>query len=373
MQLAHTSATRRDFLCGVGLTAAGLAVGSVHGQPAPAPSPHEASFYEPLGNGELQCTLCPWQCVVKEGQRGKCGVRENRNGRYYTLVYGRPCAINNDPIEKKPFFHVYPRSKALSIATVGCNIRCSFCQNWEISQSAPEDVRVRFMKPEEIVKIAADRKSRAIAYTYSEPTIFYEYMVDCAAQAKSAGIGNVMVSNGFISKEPLKKLCNLMTAIKIDLKAFTQEFYGKVCQGRLRPVQETLKRISESGVWLEIVVLIIPTLNDGTEEIKRMAGWIVENLGADVPLHFTRFHPAYKLRNLPPTPVKTLRRVRQIAIEQGCHFVYSGNIPGMDSEDTTCPTCKALIIDRHGHSVLSNHLQDGKCPKCGAVIPGVWG
>lgn len=352
--------------------AASSTVGTVQAGALSTPELREARFYEQKDGGRIQCTLCPWRCVVADGKRGNCGVRENRQGRYYTLVYGRPCAIHNDPIEKKPFFHVYPGSKALSIATVGCNIECKFCQNWDISQANPDDVPVQFRTPSEIAQMAIQNKSRTVAYTYSEPTIFFEYMVDCAKAAKNMGIGNVMVSNGFISEKPLKDLCSLMTAIKIDLKAFSQEFYGNMCGGRLRPVLETLKRLADSGVWFEVVVLVIPTLNDNMDEIKRMSEWIVKELGPNVPLHFTRFHPAYKIRNLPPTPVKTLNEAWKIASEQGCNFVYGGNMPGGGREDTRCPQCKAYVLKRYGHMVLSDALKKGKCPDCGAPVPGVW-
>ncbi|MBN2301915.1 MAG: AmmeMemoRadiSam system radical SAM enzyme, partial [Lentisphaerae bacterium] len=264
MNHINVPVSRRDFIRAAGMAAAGLSTGNALAQLPSAPELREAAYYEQLGNNDIQCTLCPWQCIVKNGERGNCNVRENRNGRYYTLVYGQPCAINNDPIEKKPFFHVYPRSKALSIATVGCNMQCSFCQNWDISQSKPESVRVQFQTPEAIVQMAMANKSRTIAYTYNEPTVFFEYMVDCAKAAKAASIGNVMVSNGFINAKPMKELCSLMTAVKIDLKAFSQQFYGRVCHGRLQPVLDTLKLLADSGVWFEIVVLIIPTLNDSS-------------------------------------------------------------------------------------------------------------
>jgi len=339
----------------------------------PTPALHEARFYEPLEGDTVRCTLCPWRCVVPPGQRGRCGVRENRGGRYYTLVYGRPCAIHNDPIEKKPFFHVYPGSKAFSIATVGCNIACKFCQNWEISQANPDHIRPRFIPPTEIVALAAQRKSRTVAYTYSEPTIFFEYMTDCARAARERGLGNVVVSNGFIAKKPLEEICKLMTAVKIDLKAFSQQFYGDVCGGQLQPVLETLKRLAAAGMWFEIVVLVIPTLNDSMDEIKRMSAWIVKELGPDVPLHFIRFHAAYKIRNLPRTPPRTLSRAYRTATAEGCHFVYGGNMPGIPSENTYCPSCKTCLVDRHGHGIISNELKKGKCHKCGTTIPGIWG
>jgi pyruvate formate lyase activating enzyme len=368
--------TRREFLRATGIAAAGCAL-----YPALYPSlasaittdvpPHEARFYEKLGD-RVRCGLCPWACVVADGKRGRCEVRENRGGKYYSLVYGRPCTTNNDPIEKKPFFHVYPGSRAFSIATVGCNFECKFCQNWDISQKKPEELPVPYVAPEDIAKAAAKEKCRAVAYTYSEPTIFAEYMIDCARAAKNLGLANVMVSNGFITAEPLKEICSVMTAIKIDFKGFSQEFYGDICSGQLQPVLDTLKRLAASGVWFEMVNLMIPTLNDNMDNLKRMSEWIVKELGPNVPVHFTRFHPDYKLKNLPPTPVETLSRARQIAMAQGCNFAYTGNAPGEGGQNTSCPKCKAVMVDRYGFTVKVVDMKDGKCDKCGTVIPGVW-
>jgi pyruvate formate lyase activating enzyme len=375
----HTGMSRREFLRTAGAAAAACAAWDwAAGQP-PAPSdPHEAQFYEAVEGGNVRCRLCPWGCIVPEGKRGRCGVRENRGGRYYTLVYGRPVAMHNDPVEKKPFFHVYPGSRAFSIATVGCNFRCKFCQNWDISQTNPDSVNPRFISPEEIAKMAAREKCRTVAYTYNEPSIFYEYMADCAKAAKELGIGNVMVSNGFLAEEPMKKLLPLMTAVKIDFKAFTQKFYDEVCDGQLQPVLDTLKRIKGAGVWLEMVVLTIPTLNDNMDDIKRMSEWIVKELGPNVPLHFTRFHPDYRLRNLPQTPLNTLNAARKTAIKQGCNFVYGGNAAGLrddaglKAENTYCPKCETPVVERYGLNEPKLALAESKCPKCAQAIPGVW-
>jgi pyruvate formate lyase activating enzyme len=358
--------SRRGFLRAAGLAGAALAA------PPAAASEHEARYYETLRDGWVRCTLCPRSCRVPPGGSGACRVRTNRGGRYLTRVYGRPVAIHNDPIEKKPFFHVYPGSKALSIATVGCNIHCSFCQNWDISQSAPDRVDPPYRAPDAIADMAAHRGARTIAYTYSEPTIFFEYMADCARAARERGVGNVVVSNGFIAAKPLEELCGIVTAVKIDLKAFTQRFYGEVCAGRLQPVLDTLERLRASGVWYEIVVLLIPTLNDGPDELKRMCGWIAERLGPDVPLHFTRFRPCYRLTHLPPTPPETLRRARAIGQAAGLHYVYSGNMPGETGENTVCPACGTAVIKRYGFYLEANTLRNGACPSCGARIPGVW-
>jgi len=355
-----------------GMSFAGLAILPSNASPAEDNQLKEARYYEKLDDNKIKCTLCPWNCVVEKGERGLCEVRENKGGKYYSLVYGHPCSINVDPIEKKPFFHVYPGSTAFSLATVGCNIDCKFCQNWEIAQTNPDNIQTRYVPPEDIAEMASKSGARTVAYTYSEPTIFFEYMTDCARAAKDKKLGNVMVSNGFISEEPLKKLCDLMTAIKVDLKAFTEKFYRETCAGQLQPVLNTLKRIADSGTWLEIVVLIIPTLNDGMDEIKRMSAWIVKELGPNVPLHFTRFHPAYKMRNLPPTPIKTLHSAREKAMEEGCRFVYTGNMPGGEGENTFCPKCKTLLLDRYGHAIIEDFIKTGKCHKCGTKIPGIW-
>lgn len=368
--------SRRQFLATTGLSL----VAGLGGQALAATGknkahilPHEARFYEPLPDRFVQCTLCPRRCQVPPGQRGECGVRENRDGTYYSLVYGLPCALNVDPIEKKPLFHVYPGSKAFSIATAGCNIHCQFCQNWDISQSRPDDVVSMPASPEAIVATAQSRGARTIAYTYSEPTIFYEFMADCARAGKAAGIESVVITNGFISAPPQEQLFPLVKAIKIDLKAFTEKFYAGICQGALAPVLESLQRIKRSGTWLEIVVLLIPTLNDSPEELKRMTGWIVKTLGPDVPLHFTRFHPTYKLRHLPPTPPETLLMARQIALDAGCHFAYTGNVPGLEGENTLCPSCHKTVVRRYGLSSFENKITgQGKCGYCAASIPGVW-
>jgi len=368
--------SRRRFLTELGAGVAGCSLcGACGAAPVQAGARRkEALFYERLADKSVRCTLCPRRCVVPAGGRGYCGVRQNNGGRYDTLVYGWPCAMNLDPIEKKPFFHVYPGSRAFSIATVGCNIECKFCQNWDISQAEPDDVnpRLRYVGPDRIAALAAERKARTIAYTYNEPTVFYEYMADCARAARQRGLENVIVSNGFIADAPQKALFPEVRAIKIDLKAFTQKFYGEICDGFLQPVLDTLKRLADAGCWYEIVVLLIPTLNDGVDEIKRMTAWIVKELGPDVPVHFSRYSPRYKIRNIPPTPISTLRRARGIAREQGCHFVYLGNVPGDEGQHTYCPSCGEIAIKRYGYIILQNNIADGRCAACKTPIAGVW-
>ncbi|MFC1453972.1 AmmeMemoRadiSam system radical SAM enzyme [Verrucomicrobiota bacterium] len=365
--------TRRQFIASVGAGAAACCLNKLAiAADIPESELHEAKFYEPLAGKRVRCTLCPRVCIVPDKGRGYCRVRENRGGKYYSLVYGRPCALNLDPIEKKPFFHVYPGSKSYSIATVGCNICCKFCQNWDISQANPEDVRGSYKSPANIAATALKAKARTIAYTYTEPVVFSEYVADCAAAGKKAGIESVMVSNGFISNEALKSVLPVLKAVKIDLKSFSQSFYADVCEGQLQPVLDTLKRLSNSGVWFEIVVLIIPSLNDGADEIKKMSAWIVKELGRDVPVHFSRFHPMFKMRNISPTPLKTLRKTRQIAMDAGINFVYIGNAPGEESQNTICPLCKTLLIRRYQYSILENNIAGGLCKKCKTKIPGVW-
>jgi pyruvate formate lyase activating enzyme len=331
-----------------------------------------ALWWEPLEGKAVRCTLCPRRCVVPEGGRGYCRVRANRGGRYVTLVYGRACTTHVDPIEKKPFFHVYPGTRAFSLATVGCNLHCKFCQNWDISQASPGDFPVPYTSPAEIAAAAKKSGARTIAYTYSEPTVFHEYMADCAAAAAELGVGSVVVSSGFIADAPHKALFPRVQAIKIDLKSFREDFYRDVCDAELRPVLDTLKRLAGSGVWYEIVNLLIPTLNDTPDELKRMAAWIVKELGPNVPLHFSRYHPMYKLRNLPPTPLETVQKARALARAEGCRYVYTGNAPGAEGENTACHSCGEVLIRRYGYALEQNRLANGKCPKCGTAIPGLW-
>jgi len=369
----HENITRRRFLAALGVGAAACCAGGLTLAADQADGGlHEAKFYEPLAGGRVRCGLCPRGCVVPDKGRGYCRVRENRGGKYYSLVYGRPCTAHLDPIEKKPFFHVYPGTKAYSIATVGCNFCCKFCQNWDISQASPEDAKIAFKSPEDIAAAAKSSSARVIAYTYTEPVVFAEYVHDCAVTGKKAGIESVMVSNGFITAEALESLLPVLKAVKIDLKSFSQSFYADVCEGQLQPVLDTLKRLSGSGVWYEIVVLLVPSLNDSSDEIKKMSEWIVKELGVNVPLHFSRYHPMFKLRNLAPTPVDTLRRARQVASEAGIKFVYIGNVPGEESQNTICPSCKAMLIRRYQYSILENNISSGLCKKCKKPIPGVW-
>ncbi len=332
----------------------------------------EARYYRKLSSGSIECGLCPRHCEVGDSDRGYCGVRENEEGVYRTLVYGIPCALNIDPIEKKPFFHFHPGTEALSLATAGCNVNCRFCQNWEIAQSRPEQTSNYDYQPQAIVDICLSQKIPTIAYTYSEPTVFYEYMYDIAALGRKNGIRSAVVSNGFIEKEPLTALLEVVDAYKIDLKSIREDYYKTVVRGELGPVLKTLERIRQSGILLEIVTLVVPTLNDSEAEFQELAKWIKANLGSDVPLHFSQFHPDYQLTSLPTTPQKTLETAYQIARAEGLDYVYLGNLPGHPSESTHCPKCDELVIERRGFRVYQNALKKGCCPKCGWKIPGLF-
>jgi pyruvate formate lyase activating enzyme len=329
-------------------------------------------YYTPLEGKRIRCGLCPKECVVSDGERGYCEVRENRNGKYYSLVYGNPVTWHIDPIEKKPFYHVLPASSSFSIATTGCNFDCKFCQNYEISQARPEETANFDMPAELVVAAAKSTGCKSIASTYVEPTIFFEYMYDIGVLVRKEGILNVCHSNGYINQKPLKDLCKVLDAACIDLKGFTEEYYRNLTEGTLQPVLETLKTLKGERIHVEIVNLVIPTKNDDMDEIRQMCLWINEELGSDTPLHFSRFYPMYKLKNLPPTPVPTLERARRIALEVGLEYVYIGNVPGHEGENTLCPRCKKLLIQRIGYRILQNNLAGSKCPDCGHLVPGIW-
>jgi pyruvate formate lyase activating enzyme len=368
---------RRQFIkfaaLGMGAAACPLAARTVLASPRGAGlSHHPGRAWERVQGKLVRCKLCPRQCVVGDGQRGYCGVRENQGGNYKTLVYARPCAVHVDPVEKKPLFHVLPSQKAFSIATAGCNVECQFCQNWRISQYMPEDVQSVDMPPGRVAARAKRTGCRLIAYTYSEPIIFYEYMLDSAREGNRLGLRSVMISNGHILSEPMKLLAKELAAVKVDLKGFTQEFYRKYVRGNLQAVKNTLVLLTKLGVHVEIVNLLIPGLNDGKEDIRSMCAWIAQALGPRVPTHFTRFHPAYKMRNLSPTPVPSLVRAREVAAQAGLQYAYVGNVPGHKYESTYCHECGKKIIDRYSYYVRALHVEDGKCGFCGAQIPGVW-
>ena len=332
----------------------------------------EAAFYEKLNNSIVHCLLCPRGCVISDGKRGYCRVRENRKGVLYAISYGQPVAVHIDPIEKKPFFHYLPASEAFSIATVGCNLNCMFCQNWEISQAKPEDVQAESLLPEQLVAQAQQSGAQSIAFTYTEPTVFYEYMLDIAKLARAKGLRVVMHSNGFVNEEPLRRMCQYLDAANIDLKGFSQEYYAKICEGSLAPVLRSLQVLRHEGVHVEITNLVLSGYNDDLVTIRKMCVWIKDNLGADTPVHFSRFYPMYKLLALIPTPVETLERARQIAMDAGLKYVYIGNIPGIEAENTYCPKCHKAVIKRAGYSVSEIDLVNGRCKYCQQEIKGVW-
>ena len=331
-----------------------------------------ASWWKPIGDERVQCELCPKECKVGNRERGFCGVRENRGGVYYTLVYGSVAAANPDPIEKKPFFHFLPGSRAFSIATAGCNMNCRACQNWELSQSRPEQVPSVSLSPAELALRARQAGCESIAYTYNEPVIYWEYVRDAAAAGRKQGVRSVVVSNGYIKPQPLLDALPNLDAVKIDFKAMSEDFYRRYCSGTLKPVLDTLLLLKRKGMWTEIVYLVIPTLNDSAAEIEATCRWVRDNLGRDVPLHFSRFYPQYQLKHLPPTPVATLERCYKIGRQVGLHYVYVGNVPGSAAEHTYCPGCGRAVIERRGFTVIANRLRDGRCSNCGKAIPGVW-
>jgi len=320
----------------------------------------------------VRCLLCANGCAIVNGQRGRCRARINVNGELRSLVYGRPVSTHIDPIEKKPFYNYLPGSAAFSLATAGCPLRCKFCQNWQISQSSPEDNRVSFTQPARIVNAAQTSRSPVIAFTYNEPTVFTEYMTDIAREAKNQGIRSVLISCGFMNEAPLAEMCNVLDAIKIDLKGYSNDFYRTVCGAELQPVLRSIKQIAKSRVHLEIVNLVVPTLNDSDKMLQGLIDWILGEAGPDVPVHFTRFHPDYQLLNLPPTPVATLERARNMALNKGMHYPYVGNVPDHPGNHTYCPNCKKIVIKRQGFFITEMNIENGRCKFCKRKIAGVW-
>lgn len=333
----------------------------------------EAFLYEKLDEQRVRCNLCAHRCVIKPDKRGICGVRENKDGILYSLVYGTLIAENIDPIEKKPFFHVYPASKSYSIATVGCNFSCEFCQNHDISQS-PRLTRMisgEDFLPVNIVARAKKSGSKTIAYTYTEPTIYFEFAYDTAKIADEDGLKNVFVTNGFMTAETIEMIAPYLAAANVDLKSFRDEFYKKQCGARLNPVLESLKKMKEMGIWVEITTLLIPTLNDSEEELEYIAQFIA-GLGNETPWHISRFHPQFKMLDLPVTPLSSLHRAVKIGKQAGLKYVYSGNVPGDEGENTYCFKCGNLLIERYGFRVVSINLAGNKCSSCDTVLEGIF-
>jgi len=334
----------------------------------------EAMLYEKIEDKKVRCFLCAHGCHISNNKRGICAVRENRDGILYSLVYGKVISVNIDPIEKKPLFHFLPGSTSLSIATVGCNFRCEHCQNYEISQFPRErpDINIpgRDITPEGIVNLALDNRCKSISYTYTEPTIFFEFAYDCAKIAHENGIKNVFVSNGYTSPEATRLIAPYLDGNNIDLKG-NDEFYKKICHARVEPVKDTIRLMKELGVWVEVTTLIIPGHNDSEEYIKNIAEFI-KSVDPAIPWHVTQFYPTYKLMDVQRTPVNTLRRTRQMGLDLGLKYVYVGNVTGEGGENTYCPNCKEMLIHRFGFSIGENRIRDGKCANCGANIDGVW-
>jgi pyruvate formate lyase activating enzyme len=385
--------SRREFAgrlvascAGCALAEAGLATGPEAApllQDAATPSsrargrdaglnPVRARWQKPLGDGLAQCGVCARACAIARGERGHCLTRENREGTIHTLTYARACAVGLDPVEKKPFFHVLPGAMAFSIATPGCNLHCRCCQNWEIAQAAPEEVPTSPLPPAEVAALARDRGAPLVACTYTEPTIAAEYVTDVAAAGRRAGVRTLVVSNGYLQEAPLAALCREIAAYKVDLKGFDAAYYRMHTGGELSHVQDTLRRLKKNGVWTEIVTLVIPTQNDSETETRALARFVRDELSPEVPLHFTRFHPAWRLQNLPSTPVATLERCRRVAMDEGLRFVYLGNVPGHPGENTYCPGCGRVLVRRVGMATVENRLAGDACPGCRRKVPGIW-
>lgn len=380
--------SRRDFVKTAALVGAGVVLGAytlshllkketpessvseITGSASPWKWSREGYHYITLGEN-VQCQVCPNECILREGVRSVCRNKINYKGKLYTLAYGNPCAVHIDPVEKKPLFHFLPSTSAFSIATAGCNFRCLNCQNWEISQKSPEETQNTELFPEQVVEQAEKSGCSSIAYTYSEPTAWYEYMYDTSRIARTKGIKNLWITNGSMNEIPLRDLCQYLDAANVDVKSFREDIYNELNAGKLQPVLDTLNVLKEEGVWFEVTNLVVPTWTDDIEMAREMCVWLYDTVGPDYPLHISRFSPAYKLLNLPPTPVETLREIQKVAREAGLHYVYIGNVPG-EGEDTYCPHCEKLIVGRKGFFVTEMHVEGGACEYCGQEIKGVW-
>ena len=329
----------------------------------------EAKWWQSIKEDKVECQLCPRNCTISEGKLGFCMTRQNVEGSLYSLVYGKPCAVNIDPIEKKPLYHFYPDTQILSIGTTGCNLACKFCQNWTISRAKVDDVRTYDLSPEKAVQTAKSNNCPSIAYTYNEPTVWAEYAMDIAKLAKQEGIKSVMVTNGYIQKSALHELYQWIDAANVDLKSINHEFYRKEIQGELEPVFATLKELKAMGVWIEVTNLVIPTVNDSTDELKELCEWVISNLGNETPIHFSAFHPNYKMTDKPRTSVEKLEQTRDIARDMGVKYVYVGNVYS-DALNSYCPNCGKLLIKRSWMGTTKNYLEDSSCPKCDTKIDG---
>jgi pyruvate formate lyase activating enzyme len=332
----------------------------------------EAMFYEKLADEKVRCYLCAHRCTIHEGKKGICGVRTNKNGTLYSLVYGKLISLNVDPIEKKPLFHFYPASHSFSIATVGCNFKCKHCQNYEISQfpHVHDDVPGKNISPEQVVDAAAQAGCKSISYTYTEPTIYFEFAYECARVAHERGIKNVFVSNGYMGPEAARTVAPCLDAINIDLKG-SDAFYKNICGARLRPVMETIQLMKELGVWVEVTTLIIPSLNDSDEDLDAIIGFI-QSVDPGIPWHVSQFYPTFELMDQPRTPVDTLKRARERGLQKGLKYVYEGNVPGEGTENTYCHNCHEMLVERFGYRIVNNNMKNGSCLKCHENVDGIW-
>ena len=373
---------RREFLCKCGACGLGLACAAFWPGMATAQRPagsarrkdvvfRDALFWEPAGEGRVRCMTCPNQCVVAEGGVTRCRTRVNRGGRLQTGTYGQPCVLQPDPLEKNPLHHVMPGSEAVVVATAGCNLTCTYCQNWEISQVGPERTRNMDVSPEALVGQVQKRKIQWLTFSYTEPVAYYEYALDSARLARERGVRVAMVTAGVIQPKPLEQLMAVSDAFSVTLKGATPEFYRDVCGANLDDVWRTLQALVKAGKWVEVVTLLVPGLNDDENGIRRMAGNLAR-LKPDIPWHLLRFFPAYKLRNVPQTPLETLEKARGLALKAGLRFVYLSNLPGHAAANTTCSRCGKTLVERVGFKVTRNDLAAGACPHCGQAIPGVW-
>ncbi len=335
-------------------------------------APREGAWFESLDQGRVKCGLCPRQCLLNRGERAVCRVRENRGGKGYTLAYANPALIQEDPVERKPFFHVLPGTRALSISTAGCNLSCKFCEVWDMALVDPEEVHAYNMPPEAVVDHALAAGLKSLSYAFGEPVIFYEYMYDVARRGKEAGLLNLVHTAGYIREKPLEELCGILDAANVDLKSFNEDFYREVVGGELKPVLQTLKTLRKKDIHVEITSIVIPTLNDDMDMLRDMCSWISDELGPDTPLNLARFYPLYRLSGLPRTPVSTLDQARETAMQAGLNHVYVARVTGHEGENTFCPGCGKKIIDRVGFVIDRVDMKDGRCLHCGREISGIW-
>ncbi|MBN2891779.1 MAG: AmmeMemoRadiSam system radical SAM enzyme [Bacteroidales bacterium] len=332
----------------------------------------EAKYYESLDQQKVKCTLCPHECILSLNKTGICRTRKNIDGKLFTLAYSNPCAVNIDPIEKKPLSHFLPSSKTFSIATAGCNLACDNCQNSTISQSSPSQLKHYDISPTEVIKLAKENNCKSISYTYTDPVAFYEYTLETAKIARTNNLKNVIISAGYINPKPLKELIPFIDAANIDLKNFDDNIYKKINKATLKPVLETLKTLKENNIWLEITYLLIPGLNNSDKMLNEMCGWLSKNGFNETPIHLSKYFPTYKMLNYRETNIKDLTKAKEIALQHGIKFIYIGNIAGNNSENTYCPNCNQTLIKRIGYNVLSNNIIEGKCKFCSTNISGIW-